>query len=403
MKNDIDVYELSLLVQRATTELLKLHRRSVAANTVLPSATPEQREVALRDISDEELSGRAKRASPTTVERMETRAATAFADAEAAGVSIWTLVEERSGNYDSWYTFKAGVQRYIENEVVAVKRKVDRWQRERKAKGPSPYLDSTGSSLVVRLQVLAETLSLVPTGAPERFVGDGKSKRIPRNSKSKSIRTAADDWLERVADNMTGNLKLLFLLECVTGCRPQELANGVQARLLRDGTVVTRVKGAKTDQIAGQPTRFMRLLATDGITRLLAQELEVGRTLDSRRLGLEKVNTYTKRVARSCAEIFPERKGKARLSCYSIRHQFKADLKAEGWSASEIAMAMGHSTTRSGTAYGRGGHGTGGGVRPLAIKARRTVKLRAIPSVAKRPIASKTTTAAGQQKRRPRP
>src|SRR5213592_4972304 len=106
MKNDIDVLQLSLLLQRATTELLKRHRRKVAANTVLPSATPEQRDVALRGYSDDELLARAKRAGPATVERTETRAAAAFAEAETAGVSVWTLVEERSGNYDSWYTFK---------------------------------------------------------------------------------------------------------------------------------------------------------------------------------------------------------------------------------------------------------------------------------------------------------
>src|SRR6185503_1807408 len=129
MNNDIEIFQLSLLVQRATTVLLNRHRRSVAANTLLPSATRKQRDVALRDVSDEQLIARAKRAAPATVQRMETRATAVFADAEAVGVSVWTLVEARSGNYDSWYTFKAGVQRYLEDEIAAGKRQLDRWQR----------------------------------------------------------------------------------------------------------------------------------------------------------------------------------------------------------------------------------------------------------------------------------
>jgi integrase len=403
MKNDIDVLALSLLVQRTTTELLKRHRRQVAANTVMPSATLEQRQVALGGHSDEELIGRAKRAGAGTLQRTETRAAGAFEEAEDAGVSVWALVEERSGNYDSWYTFKAGVQRYLEDELAELKRQLDRWQRERRAKGPTPQSDGAGATLMARMEVFAGALQQVPLTAPDRFVGDGKSRRSPENSKSKSIRTASDEWRERAAEEMSGNLRLLFLLECVTGCRPQELENGVQARLLRDGTIVTRVKGAKTDDIAGQPTRFMRLVASDGITQCLARQLKVGCTLNSRMLDLGKVNTYAKRVARACARAFPKRTGRAKLSCYSIRHQFKADLKAGGWSAAEVAMAMGHSTTRSGTAYGRGGHGAGGGVKPLVVRAARAVKLRAKPPIARKAATAKAAASNGRQKRGPRP
>lgn len=403
MKNDIDVLQLSMLIQRATTELLRRHRRKVAANTVLPSATPEQRDVALRGYNDEELFARAKRAAPATVERTETRAAAAFAEAETAGVSVWTLVEERSGNYDSWYTFKAGVQRYLEDEIAATKRQLDRWQRESKAKGLSPGWQSTGARLVTRLEALAEALQEVPAGAPERFKEDGKSKRYAKHSKSASIRTADDDWRERAADAMVGDLKLLFLLQCVTGCRQQELANGVQARLLRDGTIVTRVRGAKTDEVAGQPSRCLRLSVSEGITLMLARMLKVGRTLDSRKCNLGRVNTYAKSVARACARAFPDRKGRRRLSPYSARHQFKADLVAAGWTKAEIAMAMGHSTTRSGTAYGGGGRGGSGGVKPIAIKALRPVKLRgAHPKARSAPTATKTAQGSTPRRNKPR-
>lgn len=403
MKNDLDLMLLSQLTQRETTELLKRHRRNVAANTVLPSASPEQRDVALRERSDEELLARAKRASQATVGRYESRAAAAFAEAMAAGLSVWTLVEERSGNIDSWYTFKAGVQRFLENEVVRAKGLLDKWQREWRLSGPSPQLRSAGTKLVARLNALAGLLQEVPTGAPERFKGDGKSKRYSKNSKSRSIRTAADDWREQAAETMTGDLKLLFLLQCVTGCRPQELANGVQVRLLRDGTMVTRVKGAKTDDIAGQPSRSMRLSVSAGIALVLASKLQTGRTLNSRHFDLGLVNTYGRKVARACARVFPKRTGSAKLSAYSARHQLKADLMAVGWNAEDIAMAMGHATTRTGTAYGRGGRGGGGGVRPIAIKAPRAVKLRGKHPNAKSSAAATKVAASGQRRPRPKP
>jgi integrase len=346
MKDDLDLLQRVLLTQRATTALLRRHRRNVAANTLLPSATPEQRELALRDRTDEELIARAKRAAPATLRRMATRAAAVFAEAQAAGASVWELVDRRSGNYDSWYTFKAGVQRYLEDEIVAVKRNLDRWQRDRNSKGQSALNERAGARLVMQANALATALSRLPSAPPSRFKGDGKSKRSVRNSKSNSIRAADDDWRERAATEMVGDLRLLFLLQCVTGCRPQELANGVQARLLRDGTLVTRIKGAKSDDVAGQPSRCLRLSVSEGTTLMLAQMLTVGRTVDSRRCDLGRVNTHATRVSRALAKAFPKRTGRRKFSSYSMRHQFKADLVAAGWDASDIAMAMGHSTTR---------------------------------------------------------
>jgi hypothetical protein len=224
-----------------------------------PSASPDQRLVALNRYSDEELLPRAKRASPSTVARMETRAAAVFAEAQTVNVSVWDLVEERSGNYNSWYTFKAGVQRYLEDETSATKSKLEFWQRDVKARSHSKTFERAGVKLVSRLDALSVALREVPPEAPERFKSDGKAKRYAKKSKSFSIRTAKDDWRERVAGAMVGDLRLLFLLQCVTGCRPQELENGVQVRLRRDGTMVARVKGAKCDEYVGQPSRCLRL------------------------------------------------------------------------------------------------------------------------------------------------
>jgi integrase len=401
MTLDKNLLQRVALVQNNTTELLKGHRRKVAEKTVLPSSTAEQREIALRGYSDEELFARAKRASPATIERMRIRAVAVLAEAQAAFVSVWKLVEERSGNYNSWYTFKAAVQRYLEDEIAVTKCQLHLWPDKVLENFSSDDLKGGVGRLLVRLEALSVALQQVPSGAPERFKSDGKAKRYATKSKSFSIRTADDDWRERVASSMVGDLKLFFLLQCVTGCRPQELANGVQIRLLRDGTMVARVKGAKCDEFVGQPSRCLRLTTADGVTLMLASLLKMGHTLDSRKFTLGPVNTYATRVARACAKAFPDRKGRKRLSPYSVRHQFKADLVDAGWSRVAVAMAMGHSTTRSGTAYGQGGRGGGSGVKPVAIKAVRSVKLRGeYPQARSGPAAAAANAQSGQRPRK---
>lgn len=376
MSTALEVGSSTDSVLRSAEELLRKHRRRVAACTVMPSATAIQREVVLHRFSDEELMARAKRASASTLERMKTRAAAALVDARVLGRNLWDLVDMRSGNYNSWYTFKAGVQRYLEDELAEAKQRLEGLLQLGCPSNPCRSQQAKSADLVSRIRLLSDLLHGVPDDVPDRFKGDGRKKRYARKSKSRSIKTVAEDWREIAACAMSGDLKLLFLLQCVTGCRPQELENGVQARRCRDGTIVARVKGAKCDGFAGQPSRSLRLVPVAGVTLMLARLLQVGRTLDSRRCGLGRVNTYAKKVSRICAHVFPERHGKHRLSPYSVRHQFKADLVAGGWEKPEVAMAMGHSTTRSGTAYGFGGRAGGSAVKPIAIKAQRSVKLR---------------------------
>jgi len=397
----VELDRLSHEMQRWTTDLLMRHRRMVAENKAMPKASRQQRVIALRDRSSEDLRSLAKLPAAETVERYMTRAASALRESWEKRSSVWTLVEERSGNIDSWYTFKAGVQYYLEAQLGGVKRALDQWQRVRRCEGASLESDYLGTSLLQQLRRLGESLEQTPTQAPARFKGDGRSRRYQKRSKSASLRAVAQDWRERCALTMDSSLKLPFLIQCVTGCRPQELANGVQVRLLRDGTLVTRVRGAKTDDVAGQPVRSMRLGTRCGGAQLLASLLKVGDTLDSRKLGIGEVNTYGRKVARACARAFPERKGRMRLSAYSVRHQFKADLAAAGFSPAEIAMAMGHSTTRSGTAYGRGGRAGGAGVSPLAIKARRAVRSRS-PYPVQHNVAAASEVGLGNVRRRKR-
>lgn len=391
---ELDLLRMIRELQVLSTEILADYRRRLAENKTLPKASPDQRAVALGHLTILQLLGSVDEASPATAARYLTRGASALASARKKGLELWEHVDQHSGNLQSWYAFKAGVQHYLEVETVRLKRALDKWQGDRQLGGRSAQALAAGKDIVVELMEKVSLLAKTPTDPPERLKGDGKSKQYAANSKSKSIRGIESNWREKCALGLTGSFRLLFLMHCVTGCRPKELENGVQVRLRRDGSLVTRVRGAKLTNVAGQPARGMKLRANSGIAKMLADCLTVGVTLSSRNFGLGAVNSYAKRVARACAQAYPERTGGEKLSAYSLRHQFKADLIAACLSKAQIARAMGHRTERSGTAYGQGGRGGGGGVKPIAVKATRAVKARSPHPGAKKNGASNVKSGA---------
>ena len=234
-------------LQRETTHLLREHRIKIALNKLCPRHKSEdavrtaekRRELRAKLKTDDELIAAAGSPAPTTAVRYFKRAQAAFSEACKVGVDIWMLVEERSSNADSWYTFKAGVQFYLVKMVEEYKRKLDEWFAARRAQKPQPYSRETFDHVMHMLPLLAKALAATPDGAsPEKFEGGG-SKRSP-NSKSASIRRRPEDWREQVAATMEGDLRLLYLMQCVTGCRPAELRPPVAVCPTYAGDVVVR-------------------------------------------------------------------------------------------------------------------------------------------------------------------
>jgi integrase len=61
-------------------------------------------------------------------------------------------------------------------------------------------------------------------------------------------------------------------------------------------------------------------------------------------------------------------------SAYSLRHQFAANLKAQGFDPIKIAKGLGHLSVKSQKRYGSAAQGQGGGVGLLAVDATRDVR-----------------------------
>lgn len=368
-----EVHEL----QRDTTELLRIHRRKVALNKLYPRRTPAAvQEAGLTKFkSERELLVAAGEPSPDTARMYRQRGRELFESALVAERDVWAVVADRSNTPGSWYTARAALNFYLVETVTLAKRAIDGWFVA-KAKGPVSVEDEyTFKQACKLLPAAARALSESPYGRlPDKLKSEGRVKR-PTNSKSASLRSMPNDWREQVAASLTGNRQLLYLIECVAGCRPKELKKGVTVLLRDDGDLELIVVGAKLGKDSGQPFRRIVVAASSGVAARLAKLLTVGTKVSSKPL-IGAVDTYRKAIARAGAKVFPRRNVSRQVTAYSVRHQFKNNIRDAGFNRTQVAEAMGHVTTKSAAYYGTRVPSGAGGVTPRSVEATRKVKLR---------------------------
>jgi len=258
------------------------------------------------------------------------------------------------------------VQFYVVTRIRELKRVIDKL-------GRGPVSPDEMRAVMQELPLLAEALESWPQGVPAKFLPGSGFKPV-RMSKSKSLVKAPPDWEEQVAKRLSSNYLRFWLVQCATGCRPEELSKGFSVERRSDGTLVIGIRGAKVGPFSGQPKRLLVLsIATEGwAVQMLAARIKPDVVLTGLRQE-KSTNAYCKAIKRACDKAFP---GLA-LSAYSARHQKKADLKTAGVDRVGMAKVLGHRTTRSATYYGRAVRGRAGSVRPIAIEATHTVKVRA--------------------------
>jgi hypothetical protein len=153
------------------------------------------------------------------------------------------------------------------------------------------------------------------------------------------------------------------------GARPNEIELGVALKRFqtRQGEVVqVRIRGAKVTDHSGQPERVLWISATspEGLALLSAIPAGATRTVVRRR---------AKRINLDWSQRIRPRMG-GKPSAYSLRHQFAANLKAQGLDPIEIAKALGHLSVKSQKRYGSASQGQRGGVGLLAVDATRDVR-----------------------------
>jgi integrase len=140
----------------------------------------------------------------------------------------------------------------------------------------------------------------------------------------------------------------------VTGCRPQELVNGVELRPEFD-RITVKIKGAKVSASSGQPWRELDV-SWRSVTVSLEERLAGRESLTMR---IFSTAGLRKAVAAVGRRLWP--KGK-RVCPYHFRHQLAEDMRESGRTADEIAAALGQRVGETASHYGRRSRKGQGGV-----------------------------------------
>jgi integrase len=210
-----------------------------------------------------------------------------------------------------------------------------------------------------------------------------------RRSKRIGLKRLPDDWRERIVDRAyETNSKYAdaIAVSALAGCRPRELTLGVRVTLSQDGRQLTlHIKNAKPQGKAHDGERRLAFDATDPIAkRIVNQARTAGGSLV---IGIahgaeDPENAFVQAVKRISASAKATGAAKYTVTPYSFRHQFAADLKADGWDEERIALAAGHSSEYTQSMYGSVHQGRTRQVRLKDVSSDRKVTRTKVPALA---------------------
>jgi integrase len=195
---------------------------------------------------------------------------------------------------------------------------------------------------------------------PPQNLSSSKRTRSPRRGLSAAQVHAAGrgagDWRMDLAAAMRDDSdRAAATVMAATGCRPQELAAGVDLDRDRHGQIRALIRGAKVNARRGQKTRTLTLDTDTDTGRALAARIDAaGGEWRCSLSASDGPNAFRQRIAARAAAL-----GYSTVSAYSFRHQFASDTKAGGLEPHQVAAALGHATDKAPTAYGQRQLGTG--------------------------------------------
>lgn len=187
-------------------------------------------------------------------------------------------------------------------------------------------------------------------------------------------------WREVVYRHATPEQRPSVAVVWATGCRPAELADGVDITIEDEGgtrVIHCDIPGKKVSEYSGQPHRRITIFADSPQGRALAEIL-----------GKETTRTITRNAKILNNDFARIRARMARkegihwdAAPYTMRHQMAADAKAyfrsfmsEDEAKEVVAKTLGHRVTRSQERYGHPRDATGAGSAIVSVSATHEIK-----------------------------
>jgi len=163
-----------------------------------------------------------------------------------------------------------------------------------------------------------------------------------------------DDFRQKMYGSLSNSkYRLAVLVAALSGCRPQELEYGVKMAVA-NGRLTLNITGAKVIEggVQGQAWREIEYSITDAHPLIAAAIEELTRNKNNEILvSVASKDAYTAALRRVGRMLWPRMKSE--VTGYCLRHMFASDGKAAPLSMEQLAMALGHSVTRTQSLYGQ--------------------------------------------------
>lgn len=180
-----------------------------------------------------------------------------------------------------------------------------------------------------------------------------------RKTKRKLLALLQTDWRQQFIAGIKSQIPAMreaFVLLAITGCRPCEIP-AASISQNAEGNVVIRIVSAKRriHQLGDWREIRQPLPKIYGDCRGL---LDPSIHAQLRKITPKQIADVARKVSR---RVFPSLG--EQITASAFRHQFCSDLKSQGVSKREIALALGHSLIESQSGYGRPRYGFAGQVK----------------------------------------
>lgn len=252
-----------------------------------------------------------------------------------------------------------------------------RTQQEQLARQLNAPVVQTAEILYIRLFSQLKNLQTLQRLRKEGMTG----QRAKRRSKRQALAGLPANWRFALCKRAASG-KYLFplIVLALTGCRPAELVSGVHLWRSKDeATGKTRIHfsiaGAKVKTAQGQPVRTITYDAKDPHPFVaIVNDLLDAHPEPQVFVQISSAVNLTVEIRRLARSLWP--KHKHPITAYCFRHQFAADMKANG-DDEATSRGLGHISAETRRLYGTAAQASKGErVRPLFVDAQRPVKAR---------------------------
>ncbi len=208
-----------------------------------------------------------------------------------------------------------------------------------------------------------------------------KAQRAKRRSKRQALAGLPSNWRIALCKRAaSGRYLFPLIVLSLTGCRPSELVSGVHLWHSKDeatgkSLIHFTIAGAKVKASQGQPVRTITYDAKDPHPFItVVKELLDAQPEPQVFAQISSAVNLTVEIRRLARSLWP--KHKHPITAYCFRHQFAADMKANG-DDEATSRGLGHISAETSRVYGTAGQASKGQrVRPLQVDAQRPVKPR---------------------------